>query len=344
MGTPSTALRDWPDRDLVVAFKSGRPGAYEEMYRRYGARVEGVCRRMLGNVEDANEATQETFLKAYQALPRFNGNYKLGAWLHRIAANVCLDVLRARARGVYLVSLPDGQESLDADPGPEELVAAGGEANAALEKIQPLHARALRLRAVEGMSHKEMARALEMTPQQVKALLHRARDSFKRAWESASGWVLAPLLGFRSFLEDKQLHATSAPMGSVSAVGAPLLAEKVAASAIVVAAAIAGVASPSSVAATPTEARVSVAAPVDPALSSVAVIDEADTSTAVQVPAPTKVAEELIEAVKETVEEEPKSKESKSKNDDEGGEFDPDQASTELTRAVEKAVEELPVP
>ena len=98
-------FRAMEDRDLVIAFKAGDPDAYDEMYRRYSARVGGVCRRMLTNREDAQEAVQETFLKAYLALPEFNGNYRLGAWLGRIASNVCVDQLRARARSASLVPL-----------------------------------------------------------------------------------------------------------------------------------------------------------------------------------------------------------------------------------------------
>lgn len=235
-------LKEWPDRDLVVAFKAGDAVAYDEMYRRYGGRVEGVCRRMLGHAEDAHEAAQETFLKAYQALPRFNGNYKLGAWLARIAANVCLDQLRAQSRRAHLVSLPEHKDALDHEPGPEELVATFDRAIDTLGSLQPLYARALAMRGVEGMSHKEIAAQLSMTPMQVKALLHRARDSFKRAWEDASGWVFAPIAGMRSlFAGEKHAHAAGAPMTAMSTVGTPLLAEKFAASAIVVAAAFAGV-------------------------------------------------------------------------------------------------------
>ena len=249
-------MKEWPDRELVVAFKAGDAGAYDEMYRRYGGRVEGVCRRMLGNPEDAHEAAQETFLKAYQALPRFNGNYKLGAWLARIAANACLDQLRARGRRANLVSLPEHNEALEPEPGPEDLVAVDDRARDTLGSLQPLYARALAMRGMEGMSHKEIAAQLSMTPMQVKALLHRARDSFKRAWEDASGWVFAPIAGMRSFFgADKDIHAAGAPMTAMSTVGAPLLAEKVAAGAIVVAAALAGVS------AVPSSASVEPAAP-----------------------------------------------------------------------------------
>jgi RNA polymerase sigma-70 factor (ECF subfamily) len=53
---------------------------------------------MLGNPDDAKDAEQETFLRTYKALARFNGRYRVGAWITRIATNVCLDHLRARAR------------------------------------------------------------------------------------------------------------------------------------------------------------------------------------------------------------------------------------------------------
>src|SRR5689334_9645143 len=86
------------DKDLAIAFKNGELGAYDAIYGRYSDRVNGVCRRMLGQSEDAKEASQEVFLRVYQALPRFNGRYQLGAWITRIATNVCLDQIRGRNR------------------------------------------------------------------------------------------------------------------------------------------------------------------------------------------------------------------------------------------------------
>ena len=233
------------DRDLVVAYQAGDPAAYEEMYRRYSHRVERICLRMLGNPQDADEATQEAFLKAFQALPRFNGNYQLGAWLARIASNVCLDQLRARSRSGHLVALPEADDL--AEPGgPEDLVTGdGARLKESLHHLQPLHARALMLRTFEGLSHQEMAGKLAMSPAQVKALLHRARTSFRRAWQRAEGWALAPVLGFRSFVAGRSRTPTDMG-GPVSGLtGAtpmmnPLLAERVAASAVIVAAALTG--------------------------------------------------------------------------------------------------------
>ena len=231
------------DRDLVIAFKAGKPGAYDEMYRRYSARVRGICRRMLANSDDAQEAVQETFLKAYVALPQFNGNYRLGAWLGRIASNVCLDALRARGRVAQVVPLRPDSEALGIETSAEEVV-VGREPELAesMGGIQPLHARALVMRGVEGLSHREIAGQLSMTPAQVKALLHRARRSFKRTWDEAKGWALAPLVWIKSFARGARgVSASSSEIAGAAAGASPFLAERVAASAVIVAAALTGI-------------------------------------------------------------------------------------------------------
>jgi len=334
---------DWPDRDLVVAFKAGQAWAYDEMYLRYGARVEGICRRMLGNVEDANEATQETFLKAYQGLPRFNGNYKLGAWLSRIAANVCLDQIRARGRRATLVPLANEDSAHEVDPGPEELVAIEDRAFSTLDEIQPLHARALKLRAIEGMSHKEMADRLEMTPPQVKALLHRARDSFKRAWENASGWIVAPVLALRSLLGDGEKGGPAgAHMVVMSSSATPLLAEKVAASAIVVATALAGATGSSITQSTPPPSlRAAMATP--PASAD---IETPPPTVESEVDAAAKTPVEKIAAILEDVKEktEDQSEDNQEKDDNGGdgsGEDDPRRASKQIVKTVKETVDDL---
>jgi RNA polymerase sigma-70 factor (ECF subfamily) len=187
------------DRELVTAFQQGDEGAYEAIYRRHIGRVRRSCSRVLTDPNDVEEAAQETFLKAYQALQHFNGRYRLGAWLSRIAVNVCIDHVRSRSRHQHLVGLPSESNLEWADDGPEEVVAGGNpRIDETLKDMQPLHAVALRLRAVDGLSHREMAGRLRMSPDQVKALLHRARRSFRRAWERVEGWALAPVVALRS--------------------------------------------------------------------------------------------------------------------------------------------------
>ena len=229
---------DRTDRDLVLAFKAGELAAYDEMYGRYHSRVYGVCSRILRNSQDAEEASQETFLRAYQALHRFNGRYQLGAWLARIASNASVDQLRSKSRAP-VVGLPNDQEPVSADDDPEKLVI--GEyprLTAAIGEVKPLHAQALAMRTLEGLSHQEIGERLSMSPAQVKALLHRARSSLRRAWDRAEGWVLAPVLSLRSLVNDRTSGQAGSPLMSVGGTLSPLLAERVAATALVVAVAL----------------------------------------------------------------------------------------------------------
>ncbi|MBA2725640.1 MAG: RNA polymerase sigma factor [Actinobacteria bacterium] len=230
------------DKDLVVAFKAGDRGAYDAIYDRHQERVRRICYRMLGNKADAEEAAQETFLRTYKALGRFNGQYQLGAWVSRVASNVCLDQLRLRGRTVKTQDVDEEVLQL-ASPLklPDLVVEQQIDVAESLKGIQPLHARALMLRAVAGLSHQEIASELQITPIQAKALLHRARTSFRRVWDQASGWALAPL-GLRLPFAKKEgaqsgdgfnLLATS-PMTTT-------LVERVAASAMIAALALTGV-------------------------------------------------------------------------------------------------------
>lgn len=225
------------DRDLVLAFQAGDKAAYDELYRRHHDRVARVCYRFLNNATDAEEAAQETFLKAFQALPRFNGQYQVGAWLARIATNVCVDQLRVKSRS-HLVALP--AEVPLTEGGPEELLVGDDpRVDIAIEKIQPLHANALKMRALDGLSHVEMAGRLSMTPSQVKALLHRARTSFKKVWDKAQGWMLVPVFGSRSLDRSSNAPHASSNLAMFSA-QAPALAEKAAASVLIVMVALSG--------------------------------------------------------------------------------------------------------
>ena len=232
-------VADRSDRDLVLAFQAGDLDAYDELYRRHRERVARVCYRFLNSRADAEEAEQETFLKAFQALHRFNGQYQVGAWLARIASNVCVDHLRVKSR-THLVALPSEDRVVVVEKGPEEiLVGEHPRLDAAIEGVQPLHANALKMRAVEGMSHVEIAGKLDMTPSQVKALLHRARSSLRRAWDKAQGWLLLPLVKTRSVDRSSQVSNVSSNLTVISA-QAPALAEKAAASVLIVMVALSG--------------------------------------------------------------------------------------------------------
>ncbi|HEX9122259.1 MAG TPA: sigma-70 family RNA polymerase sigma factor [Actinomycetota bacterium] len=184
------SYEDLDDRMLVLDFQAGNIEAFGEIHRRYSALARHICNRVLGNLDDADEATQETMLRVYQGLGRFNGRYLLQPWIARIATNVSLDVTRARARrpqtgGESLSQLfdhPDDDEMADPLEAVERMH-QHAQVVSVLATLPEHHRDALILREFEGRSHKEIAEALGITPAQAKALIHRAKGSFRSAWD-----------------------------------------------------------------------------------------------------------------------------------------------------------------
>ncbi len=196
------------DRGLVIDFKAGDANAYAEIYRRYFAYARSVSLRILRNPEDADEAAQETMVRVLQALPRFNGRYELRAWIARIATNVALDMVRSTTRRTRnlgyvqpldLVSIGDQHDRTGEDPSETvERMVQAHQVQALLSELPAHHRDALVLREVQGRSHQEIADELGMTPPQVKALIHRAKGSFRRMWTGREG--TGGVAGFFLFL------------------------------------------------------------------------------------------------------------------------------------------------
>lgn len=216
------------EKDLVLSFQEGDLGAYREIYERHHERAEALCRRILLSNEDAAEATQETFLRVYLALPRFNGRYQLKAWIARIATNVSLDMLRARKRASATTLGPLDEESLqetDAARIPEVSYLRSSEERLVrdtLSSLPPLHRAAMVLREYEGLSYSEIAEVLGISEGRVKALLHRARGSFRRSWASTLSAIVFPWRGPRlrpSPPPEKThtLHSSGTHLGDVAA-------------------------------------------------------------------------------------------------------------------------------
>ncbi|MBA3431582.1 MAG: RNA polymerase sigma factor [Actinobacteria bacterium] len=219
------------DKQLAIAFKGGDIGAYDLIYARHSKRVHGVCRRMLHQPEDAAEAAQETFLRIYKSLPRFNGRYQLGAWITRIATNVCLDYLRSRTRKP---SDPFDMDEIEQELGSLEDVdpltiyirnAEGRRVRAILQSLPPLHRAAIVLRDFEGLPYEEVAAVLGITDSQVKALIHRARRGFKRNWIASAASIFIPTRLFQRFrTADAPLREQAASVGQAISTSAPSFA------------------------------------------------------------------------------------------------------------------------
>ncbi len=187
-----------PDRELTLSFQRGDRWAYDLIFRRYSTRVQGICRRMLSDPQDAQDAVQETFLRVYQKLPRFSGEYQLGAWITRIATNVCLDLLRSRSRTPSDAAPNDVlEECAEAEPEatPEEALlrsVEGMRVHETLASLSPLHRRAITMRDLEGRDYRDIASTLGVPEARARVLLHRARKGFKKSWASAGIFLGLP--------------------------------------------------------------------------------------------------------------------------------------------------------
>jgi len=204
-GTQAGSYAELDDRMLVLDFQAGQVEAFVEIHHRYGALARHVCGRFLPNNQDVDEALQETWIRVFQGLHRFNGRFALQSWVARIATNVSLDILRARARRPQLDDQPiDEHEREEGGDGPEEEVEKLIQRDmviAVLAGLPDAHRRALVLRELEGRSHKEIAGELDISPAQAKALIHRAKGTFRREWLRAAterhglaGFFLLPVI------------------------------------------------------------------------------------------------------------------------------------------------------
>ena len=169
------------DRELARSAADGDGSAFAELVRRHAPRVRALCAAALANASEAEDAAQETFLKAHRALPRFTGDASFGTWLHRIAVNQCLDMLRAagRRRSDSL----DGMLELDAnalgrvlsEPSPAKALEDRDTVNRLLARLNPEQRLALTLREADGLSYEEIAKAMSCSLDSVKARIRRAR-------------------------------------------------------------------------------------------------------------------------------------------------------------------------
>src|SRR5215208_4290938 len=153
--------------------------AFEQLFEEFGDRVYGIALRITGSPADAEDATQEAFLSAFRAWPRFRSEASPATWLYRIAVNAALQRVRAARPVEYLTETDEEQETVRdwRDDVPE--AAARSELYAALERgigLLPPDVRvAVVLRDVEGLSTAEAAATMELSEAAVKSRLHRGR-------------------------------------------------------------------------------------------------------------------------------------------------------------------------
>ena len=169
-----------PDAELVRLAQAGDLDAFAEIVRRHERRLHVVLLRILDDMRDAEEATQDAFVQAWRNLDRYRGDAAFFTWLYRIGVNTAL--ARTRRRAPLMVSIESIESYSGAhparDPGPELAVEAGdlrARIVAALEALSFEYREAVVLRDVAGLSNEEVASALGISIAAAKSRIHRAR-------------------------------------------------------------------------------------------------------------------------------------------------------------------------
>ncbi|HMD08747.1 MAG TPA: sigma-70 family RNA polymerase sigma factor [Candidatus Acidoferrum sp.] len=177
------------DEMLVASAREGSRTAFGELVRRHSHRVYGMSFRILKNREDAEDNLQNVFCKAYGKIRQFEGNSQFSTWLVRIAINEALMMLRKRRPEAAAASAdeegtPDGNETRaelrDMRADPERQYLTKELATKALEALHPTLKYTFILQKREGWTSRELATAMEITPELVKSRIFRARIKLRQ--------------------------------------------------------------------------------------------------------------------------------------------------------------------
>src|SRR5437588_2969092 len=167
-----------PDEQAwLPAARRGEPWALERLYHCYQPQIYALCFRLLERAEDAEDAVQATFVRAFRALPRFRGESTARTWLYRIATNEALGLLRRRR------DAPPLEEEEHSFPDRSAAVLVRLAVRAALARLSPDHRAILILRLWQDLSYTEIAAVLGISLPAVKMRLNRARAEFRKYYE-----------------------------------------------------------------------------------------------------------------------------------------------------------------
>jgi RNA polymerase sigma-70 factor (ECF subfamily) len=171
---------------FVDRARRGEVDAFERLYHLHAGRVYALCLRLAGEPVEARELMQDTFVHAWEALPRFRGASSFTTWLHRIAVNALLERRRRDRRRTARVSLVEDEDDVERAPIAGGFVAPTDVATAidlerAIAALPPGVRRAFVLHEVEGYTHEEVAGMTGLATGTLRAQLHRARQLLIRA-------------------------------------------------------------------------------------------------------------------------------------------------------------------
>ncbi|NOR64713.1 MAG: sigma-70 family RNA polymerase sigma factor [Candidatus Scalindua sp.] len=166
--------------NIIIEASEGSTEAFESIYKAYSGFVYNVAFRVVNNIDEAQEVTQEVFLTVYRKLKSFKFKSSLKTWVYRIAVNMAIDYARKRSKEQDHTVLYEDYNKLSKtiDPVGEEVVREEQEKTIStlLEALSPNLKVCIVLRSIEGLSYQEIAESLSININTVRSRLKRARE------------------------------------------------------------------------------------------------------------------------------------------------------------------------
>jgi RNA polymerase sigma-70 factor (ECF subfamily) len=171
-------MRDLPDSALIHRTQGGKTDAFGELVTRYQQSVFNVCYRLLGNYGDAEDITQNTFIRAYQRLHTYDDQRPFGPWIRKIATNLCFNVFQKHPIDSVPFEERYHRTSLKNGNSPEEKynkIEKAERIHQAILGLPPKHRMIIELRHYQDLSYQEISETLNLPISDVKSYLFRGR-------------------------------------------------------------------------------------------------------------------------------------------------------------------------
>jgi RNA polymerase sigma-70 factor (ECF subfamily) len=179
----STNAKQLSDEELAAEVAAGTRGSFEELVCRYSPRLFHFLRHRLSTDQDIEDLIQETFLKAYRNIDRYNPDYKFSTWMYTVAVRLAISHFRAN-KPKDLSSIPN-----HLPPDPQEIVTAREQSQkmwSCAKSLRNKQYEVLWLRYMEDLSVKEIAVVMNRTHVQIRVLLHRARLNLAKEFKKSN--------------------------------------------------------------------------------------------------------------------------------------------------------------
>ena len=179
---PVPASSGAEDRRIAAACAAGDAQIFEDIYRRFGDRMKSIAWNHLGNVSDAEDAVQETFLKIHRSASTYTGEASFSTWIFRILVNTCYDILRKRKRRIDEAPIEDMVETAERTA-PSVDDAKRMTLRKLLDELPEQRRSVFTLFEIEGLSHAEIGEILGITEGNSKWILFATKKDLQTKWK-----------------------------------------------------------------------------------------------------------------------------------------------------------------